>query len=107
VSPSPTLLERRAVGRKTPLDGRLELSPESAGRLRGLGDEFAVLALGREGVGRLETMECTCGKSPGAKAGERHIHHFVASPLFRELAAGAEVRVDLDEPRGAVLVSTL
>jgi hypothetical protein len=99
------LLEQRSVGRKTPLDGRLELSPEAAARVHRLGDEFPVQALGREGVGRLETVECTCGKSPGAKAGERHIHHFVASPLFRELAAGTQVRVDLDEPRGAVLVS--
>jgi hypothetical protein len=98
------LLEQRAVGRKTPLDGRLELSPSTAERLGAPGDELPVVALGREGVGRLETMECTCGKSPGARAGERHIHHFVASPLFRELAAGVEVRIDLDETRSALLV---
>ena len=98
------LLEERPVGRKTPLDGRLELSAASADRLGALGDEFTVRADGREGVGRVETMECTCGKQPGSKPGERHVHHFAASPLFRTLAAGAAVRIELDEAGGALVI---
>jgi hypothetical protein len=101
---SRVLLEQRAVGRKTPLDGRLELSPEAAARVGALGEEFSVIATGREGVGRVETLECTCGKQPGAKPGERHVHHFVASPLFRELAAGASIRLELDDARAALVV---
>ena len=102
---SPPLLEQRAVGRKTPLDGRLELTPESAARLGALGREFPVLAAGRAGLGRVETLECTCGKQAGAEPGERHTHHFVASPLFRELTAGAPVRIELDDARGALVVA--
>ena len=98
------LVEERPVGRKTPLDGRLELSAAAAERVRALGDEFTVLAGELAGVGRIETMECTCGKQPGARPGDRHVHHFVASALFRELVAGTSVRVELDEGRGALVV---
>ena len=98
------LIEERSVGRKTPLDGRLELSADAAGRVGALGAEFTVLAGGHEGLGRVETLECTCGKQPGARPGERHVHHFVVSPLFRELVAGAAVRVELDAERGALVV---
>jgi hypothetical protein len=98
----PVLLERREVGRKTPRDGRLELTAASAARLRALGGEFPVLALGREDVGRLEAMDCTCGKGGGE--GPAHTHHFAASPLFRELGAGDAVRIELDEARGALRV---
>jgi hypothetical protein len=101
------LLEQRAVGRKTPLDGRLELSAAAWARLGALGDDLPVVAGEREGVGRLETLECTCGKQPGARPGERHVHHFVASPLFRALAAGAPVRLELDEARRALVVAPL
>ena len=92
-------LEQRVVSRKTPLDGKLELSGDAAGRLETLGDAFPVVALGREDQGRLESMECTC-----AKAAAGHVHHFMVSPLFRELEAGSEVSVVLDETRGAVRV---
>ena len=97
------LLERREVGRKTPRDGRLELTAASAERLRALGPDFPVVALGREGSGRLESMDCTCGRGGGE--GPTHTHHFAASPLFTELTAGAPVRLELDEGRGALRVS--
>lgn len=87
------VLERREVGRKTPRDGRLELTAASAARVRELGAEFAVRALGRADVGRLEALDCTCGKGG---EGPHHTHHFAASPLFRELTAGSPVRVQLD-----------
>ena len=103
MTPAPVLLERREVGRKTPRDGRLELTAASAARVRALGPEFGVLALGRSDVGRLEAMDCTCGKGGGE--GANHTHHFAASPLFRELAAGAPVRIELDEDRRALRVA--
>ena len=95
-------LEQRTVSRKTPLDGKLEISPAVAGRLEVLGAEFPVAALGREEPGRLESLECSCAKA--ASAGGRHVHHFVVSPLLRGLVAGAQVRVELDEARGALRV---
>ena len=94
-------LEQLTVSRKTPLDGKLEVSPTVAGRLNVLGAEFPVAALGREEAGRLESLECNCAK---AARGGRHVHHFVVSPLLRGLAAGAQVRVELDETRGALRV---
>ena len=93
-------LEQRIVSRKTPLDGKLEVSPAVAGRLDALGAEFPVAALGREGRGWLEALECSCAKA----AEGRHVHHFVVSPLLRGLAAGARVRVELDEAQGALRV---
>lgn len=99
----PVLLERREVGRKTPKDGRLELSAESAHRLRELGPDFPVHALGRHDVGRVETMDCTCGKGGGE--GPKHTHYFAASPLFTQLTAGDPVRLEIDERRAALLVS--
>ena len=100
----PVLIEERAVGRKTPLDGRLELSASAAARVGALGEHFTVLAADGEDLGRIETLECTCGKQPGAKPGDRHVHHFVASPLLRGLVAGDAVRIELDAARGALLV---
>lgn len=92
------LLEHRPVSRKTPLDGKLEISAAAAARLGPLGVEFTVVSAGRAGRGRLEAMACTCAKS----AGEPHVHHFVVSPLFKDLAPGAVVRVELEERTPAV-----
>jgi len=94
------LLEQRRVSRKTPLDGKLEISAASAARLAGLGAEFSLTSAGHQGSARLEALACTCAKG----AGERHVHHFVASPLLKELATGEEVRVELDEERSALRV---
>ena len=96
----PVLLDQRAVSRKTPLDGKHEISPEAAARLAGLGEEFALVTGGRAERGRLERMACTCAKG----AGSGHVHHFVASPALRALAPGREVRVELDAEAGAVRV---
>ena len=97
------LLDQRAVSRKTPLDGKLEVSPEAAARLAALGEEFALVSGGREERGRVERMACACAK--GAEGG--HVHHFVASPALRALEPGSEVRVELDEARGTVRVEAL
>jgi len=95
------LVEHRPVSRKTPLDGRLEITPEAAARLAPLGAEFPLVSAGREGTGRLEALPCSCAKSAATGA---HVHHFVASPLLRALAPGSEVRVELDESRGGLRI---
>jgi hypothetical protein len=94
------LLDERIVSRKTPLDGRLEISAAAADRLAMLGDEFALVSGGQEGRGRLESMMCTCAK--GTAGG--HVHHFVESPLLAALAPAATVRVELDERTSVVSV---
>jgi hypothetical protein len=93
------LLELCTVSRKTPLDGKLEISPATASRLSVLGEEFTLRSAGREGPARLAELECTCAK---ASAG-RHVHHFVQSELLRALAPGAAVRVELADPGAGVL----
>ena len=95
------LLERRSVSRKTPLDGKLEISAEAAARLAALGDDFALASAGRSGRARLHAMTCSCAK---ASAAGSHVHHFVESPLLRALAPGSDVRVELDERDSTVRV---
>lgn len=95
------LLEQRPVSRKTPLDGKLEISPDAAARLAALGDEFPLASGGQEGRGRLHSMTCSCAK---AAATGSHLHYFVESPLLTGLVPGSEVRVELDEERAALRV---
>lgn len=87
------LLERRAVSRKTPLDGKLEISGASAERLATLGAEFALASGGATGRARLLSMACGCAKG----AGSGHVHHFVESPLLMALRPESDVLVELDE----------
>lgn len=94
-------LERRAVGRKTPRDGKLEVTAVTAGHLAHLGHEFTVFALDARAAGRLEELACTCGKGP-VEGG--HIHHFVVCHLFERLTEGALVDLALDAPQRALRV---
>ena len=94
------LIDERTVSRKTPLDGRLEISEAAAERLAALGDGFALASAGRDGRGRLASLACTCAKGSGGG----HVHHFIESPLLAALAPESAVRVELDERSGAVRV---
>jgi len=94
------LLEQRPVSRKTPLDGKLEISAATAARLAPLGPEFPLVSAGRTGRGRLEALPCTCARG----AGGGHVHHFVQSRVLTELTPGTEVRVELDADGPAVRI---
>jgi hypothetical protein len=98
------LLERRTVSRKTPRDGRLEISAESAARLTALASErtgeLRVTTGGATGRGRLEAMPCGCAKG----AGGGHVHHFVESPLLMALVPETTVLVELEESTETVRV---
>jgi hypothetical protein len=87
------LLERRLVSPRTQLDGKLEVSAGTATRLASLGNALAVVTGGESGSARVESMTCTCAK----RSGEPHVHHFVESPILKSLAAGSEVRLELDQ----------
>jgi hypothetical protein len=85
------LVERRTVSRKTPIDGRLEITSVGAARLGGLGDGFEV-AMGEERApARVGTMECTC------RGPERpHVHYFLESPMLKQLEPGSDVELELE-----------
>lgn len=91
-------LENRTVSRKTPGDGRLEISGGAADRLRGaLPDEFPLLVNGEPGRGRVERMPCTCRKAAGA-----HEHWFLSGERLRALVPERIVGVALEENGVAV-----
>lgn len=89
-------IERRTVSRKTPLDGKLEISAAAATRLQKLGASFTLRTAAGEGSARLLEMSCTCTK---AGASGQHQHHFIESELLRALEATTDVRVTLDDAR--------
>ena len=98
------LIEHRIVSRKTPLDGRLEISESTALHLEPLGETFRVRTAHGDGEARLHVMTCTCAKSGSTG---QHVHHFVESDVLRalvdydldELEPGADVRLELDGAR--------
>ncbi|MEP7066891.1 MAG: hypothetical protein ABI889_12715 [Gemmatimonadota bacterium] len=96
------LIEQRIVSRKTPLDGRLEISESTVAQLAPLGETFRVRTAQGEGEARLHAMACTCAKS--GTTGQ-HVHHFVESDVLRALEPGASVRLELDgAPPGSLAV---
>ena len=84
-------LERRTVSRKTPGDGKLEITKVAAAKLESLGASFPVTVDGLAGDATLETMPCTC-----RGADRPHVHYFVESTLFRALEPGGEVDLSVD-----------
>lgn len=90
------LIEQRTVSRKTPLDGRLEISESTVAQLARLGETFRVRTAHGDGEARLHAMSCTCAKSE--RTGQ-HVHHFVESDVLRALEPGARVRLELDSAR--------
>lgn len=94
-----TSIERRTVSRKTPGDGKLEITKVAARALESLGDRFTVTVDARRGDGRLGTMPCTCRGDDAP-----HVHYFVESELLRTLAAGTEVDLKLDTDGKRLLI---
>jgi hypothetical protein len=75
---SERLVEQRTVSRKTPGDGKLEVTKVAAATLESLGPEFPVVVDDRHGDARIGAMPCTCGGGDAP-----HVHYFVESDLFR------------------------
>ena len=90
-------LERQTVSRKTPGDGKLEISPAAAQRLRTSASTFEVELGSLRAPGRVETLACSC-----QKVGRAHEHHFVASDLLKTLGGGTRVDLHLDDLPAAV-----
>ena len=97
--PSERVVERRTVSRKTPGDGKLEVTKRAATALESLGTAFPVVVGDRQGDARIGSMPCTCRGDE-----QPHVHYFVESDLFRELTAGAAVDLVLDDTGSRLLV---
>jgi hypothetical protein len=82
------MVDKGVVGRKTPGDGKLEVSPAIAQALGGAGASIQVRLTSDQQSGTVEIMECTCAK---AGASGKHEHHFVQCDAFRSLPVGAEL----------------
>ena len=95
------LLERRTVSRKTPGDGKLEISRATADAIASRRDRITTEWQGRTGTATLIEMTCSCAKG----AGGQHQHLFLQSDLFRTLEAGADVELQLDEATDRVSVT--
>ncbi|GAC1516133.1 MAG: hypothetical protein NVS1B4_09600 [Gemmatimonadaceae bacterium] len=98
---TPCHTERRMVSRKTPADGRLEISHDLASRLESAKETGLTLAFaGGTDDAHVASFACTCGK---ADARGQHHHFFLESTLLLRLTPGHEVTVSYDS--GARLVS--
>ena len=91
-------VDRRTVSRKTPRDGKLEISEGAASQLATLGPDIPVEWNAKAGRAMISHFTCTCGKGDG-----QHEHHFLESPLLTSLPVGAEV--DLIVRAGRVVVA--
>jgi len=95
------LLEQRTVSRKTPNDGRLEITEPSAAKCEALGASFHVELNDSRHTARLRTMNCTC-----RGVDQPHVHHFIESPAFKALVPGDKVDVELDAARKTIRVAS-
>ena len=77
------VLERRTVSRKTARDGKHEISPDTAERLRALAPPLHVLVNGVADRAMVASLPCTCRP-------EAHEHWFIEAPALRSLEAGHE-----------------
>ena len=86
-------VEHAVVGRKTPGDGKLEVSAALAHALGGHHASIDVRMTSNHQSGAVEIMECTCAK---AGASGKHEHHFVQCDGFRALPVGTELILRAD-----------
>jgi hypothetical protein len=91
------LLERRVVSRKTPGDGRLEITRRVAERLGELGSGLDVEWNGQRGWATVQSMSCTCRGED-----KPHAHYFLQSEAFARLTPGTELDLELDEDAGMI-----
>lgn len=90
------VLDVRAVGRKTPVDGKLEITAETARRLESLGTPLPVQLGDATGAVALLEMSCSCAKGwAGGEGAPGHTHHFLESALFKTLVADRTVVIEL------------
>ena len=94
------LLERRTVSRKTPNDGKLEISRAAADAITSVGAGLTAEWSDRTAPAEIVAMRCTCAKGTG-----QHEHVFLQSHVFRALEAGTDVNVHLEQGPPRVTVT--
>jgi hypothetical protein len=93
--------ESRTVSRKTPRDGKLEISPTAASVVAGFGTEFDLETDGLASRARLIGLPCTCTKAAASGA---HVHFFLESEPLKSLAPESVVRVEIEKDAKRVRV---
>jgi hypothetical protein len=94
-------LERRTVSRKTPGDGRLEITKSAAQRLESLGPTLVIDSDGNRVRGTIGTFACTCrGES------NPHVHYFLEAERLKQLSPGNEIDIELDETSNRVILKS-
>jgi len=88
------------VSRKTPNDGRLEITKPAAAKCGALGATFNLELGGERQPASLGTMDCTC-----RGVDNPHVHYFIESSLLKRLIPGDEVDLDLDAAKQMIHVS--
>jgi hypothetical protein len=94
-------LEHTTVSRKTPKDGKLEITEGAAARVGALPTRFDLVVNGEPGEGSLDSMSCTCRGAERA-----HTHHFLQGELLKSLPVGCDVSIDLLEGVATVVVAS-
>ncbi|MGH7664278.1 MAG: hypothetical protein ACRENI_08315 [Gemmatimonadaceae bacterium] len=92
--------QRSIVSRKTPKDGKLEITGAAADALRALGSRLEVVLGGVRKPALVASLRCGCRGED-----DRHTHHFLQSELLKTLPVGEAVEVDLRSDEAAVVVT--
>jgi hypothetical protein len=95
------LPERARVSRKTPKDGKLEISDRAAAVLSVRGSGFDLVVNGAAGRAVVTSMACTCRGGDG-----EHVHYFLQSELLKVLPPESEVSIDLLSSPGTVVMAS-
>ncbi len=93
-------LEKCMVSRKTPKDGKLEISKRAAASMLAPALELDLVVNGVAGCGSVTTMRCTC-----RGAGDEHVHYFLQSELLKALRADTEVLVSVSDGGEPIVVA--
>ena len=97
-----TMLQAAVVSRKTPRDGKLEISAQTAERLGGVGTNIRVSAQGTSAAGMVVSMPCGC------KGETRHVSHvFLHSDVLRALPPESSVVLELEQDAQGPSVSVV
>lgn len=89
-------LETSKASRKTPNDGKLEISEETATAI-GMDRPGLMVALGGSaGSAQVSSLLCTCGRAGGATSAG-HVHYFLTCDLLRKLKPDERVSVLMDD----------
>ena len=98
-----SILDVTTVSRKTPRDGKLEVTQAVSERLTSVGPSLEVVVDDSRATGAIEAMACTCARADGAG----HVHYFLVSEVLRTLEPEARVSLGLDVEQRVVRARTL